>query len=156
MNVAKQLYQLQEVDLELESVEEALSQIASKLGEWNKEFLSPLGIEIGMRVVRQALLFQKLYKEIRPKRTDQLFSSDTLNNILLMKILPHFMFDGDISGIKDNKEIKKHDLVKQFAGEINDIINLTKENSVSINASTELQRMIQSAKHNDNVYNFWT
>ena len=33
MNVAKQLYQLQEVDLELESVEQALSQIASQLGE---------------------------------------------------------------------------------------------------------------------------
>ena len=130
--------------------------IARKFAKWNKEFLSPLGIEIGMRVVRQSMLFQRLYKEIRPERTDQLFSSDTLNNILLMKILPHFMFDGDISGIKDNKEIKKHDLVKQFAGEINDIINLTKENSVSINASTELQRMIQSAKHNDNVYNFWT
>lgn len=130
--------------------------IASKFLEWNKEFLSPLGIEIGMRVVRQSLLFQKLYKEIRPERTDQLFSSDTLNNILLMKILPHFMFDGDMSGVKDNTEIKKHDLVKQFAGEINDTINLTKESSTSINASTELQRMIQSAEHNDNVYNFWT
>ena len=33
MNVAKQLYQLQEVDLELESVEQALSQTASQLGE---------------------------------------------------------------------------------------------------------------------------
>ena len=33
MNVAKQLYQLQEVDLELESVEQALSRIVSQLGE---------------------------------------------------------------------------------------------------------------------------
>jgi hypothetical protein len=33
MNVAKQLYQLQEVDLELESNEQALNQIASQLGE---------------------------------------------------------------------------------------------------------------------------
>ena len=33
MNVAKQLYQLQEVDLELESNEQAISQIASQLGE---------------------------------------------------------------------------------------------------------------------------
>ena len=33
MSVAKQLYQLQEVDLELESVEQALSQTASQLGE---------------------------------------------------------------------------------------------------------------------------
>ena len=33
MNVAKQLYQLQEVDLELESNEQALSQIVSQLGE---------------------------------------------------------------------------------------------------------------------------
>lgn len=33
MNVAKQLYQLQEVDLELESIKQALSQITSQLGE---------------------------------------------------------------------------------------------------------------------------
>jgi len=33
MSIAKQLYQLQEVDLELETVEQALSQIASQLGE---------------------------------------------------------------------------------------------------------------------------
>jgi len=33
MDVAKQLYQLQEVDLELESVEQALSRTASQLGE---------------------------------------------------------------------------------------------------------------------------
>ena len=33
MGVAKQLYQLQEVDLELEANEQALSQIASQLGE---------------------------------------------------------------------------------------------------------------------------
>jgi len=33
MSVAKQLYQLQEVDLELESSEQAVSQIASQLGE---------------------------------------------------------------------------------------------------------------------------
>ncbi len=33
MNVAKQLYQLQEVDLKLESIEQTLSRIASQLGE---------------------------------------------------------------------------------------------------------------------------
>ena len=33
MNVVKQLYQLQEVDLELESNEQALNQSASQLGE---------------------------------------------------------------------------------------------------------------------------
>ena len=33
MSVSKQLYQLQEIDLELEANEQALSQIASQLGE---------------------------------------------------------------------------------------------------------------------------
>jgi len=33
MSVVKQLYQLQEIDLEIESVEQAMSQIASQLGE---------------------------------------------------------------------------------------------------------------------------
>ena len=33
MSVAKQLYQLQEVDLELDSDEKAMRQIASQLGE---------------------------------------------------------------------------------------------------------------------------
>jgi CII-binding regulator of phage lambda lysogenization HflD len=130
--------------------------IASKISEWNKEFLSPLGIEIGMRVMRQALLFQELYGRIRSDRTEQLIDSDTLNIIILLKILPHFIFDGDMNGSKDNNEIKKHDLVQQLAGEINATINPTTENNNSTNASTELQRMIQRAEHNDNVYNFWT
>jgi|SaaInlLV_10m_DNA_2_1039722.scaffolds.fasta_scaffold09103_2 hypothetical protein len=130
--------------------------IASKISEWNKDFLSPLGIEIGMRVMRQSLLFLKLYDEIRPECTEKLLYSDTLNIILLSKILPHFMFDGDMNVSKDNNEIKKHDLVKQFAGEINATINPTIEDNDSTNASVELQRMIRSAEHNDNVYNFWT
>ena len=33
MSVAKQLYQLQEVDLEIESTEQALKQVTGKLGE---------------------------------------------------------------------------------------------------------------------------
>jgi len=66
------------------------------------------------------------------------------------------MFDGDMNVSKDNNEIKKHDLVKQFAGEINATINPTIEDNDSTNASVELQRMIRSAEHNDNVYNFWT
>ena len=109
-----------------------------------------------MRVMRQALLFQKLYKDLQSERSDQLFDSDTLNIILLMKVFPHFMFDGDMSGIRDNSEVKKHDLVQKFAATINQIIGLTKENSDSINAATEIQRMIQGAEHNDKVYNYWT
>lgn len=130
--------------------------IASKIGEWNKEFLSPMGIEVGMRVMRQVLLFQKLYKDLQAERPEQLFESDTLNIILLMKIFPHFMFDGDLSGVKDNNEVKKHDLVKQFGAEINEILSPTIERHESNNASREIQRMIQSAEHNDKVYNYWT
>jgi len=132
------------------------STIASKFGEWNRDFLSPLGIEVGMRVMRQALLFQELYRDLQSERSDQLFDSDTLNIILLMKVLPHFMFDGDLRGIKENSEVKKHDLVKQFAAEINVTIRPTIEESSARNASTELQRMIQGAEHNDKVYNYWT
>jgi len=130
--------------------------IANRIGEWNKEFLFPMGIEVGMRVMRQALLFQKLYKDLQAERSDQLFDSDTLNIILLMKIFPHFMFDGDLNGLKDNSEIRKHELVKQFAAEINETISPTIERQDSNNASTEIQRMIQSAEHNDKVYNYWT
>jgi len=36
MSVVKQLYQLQEVELEIESNEQALAQIASQLGESQK------------------------------------------------------------------------------------------------------------------------
>ena len=66
------------------------------------------------------------------------------------------MFDGDLSGVKDNNEVKKHDLVKQFGAEINEILSPTIERHESNNASREIQRMIQSAEHNDKVYNYWT
>ncbi len=130
--------------------------ITNKIEEWNKEFLTPMGIEVGMRVMRQTLLFQRLYEDLQSGRTDQLLNSDILNIILLMKIFPHFMFDGDLSGIKNNSEVKKHELVKQFAAEINKTISQTIERYESSNASTEIQRMIQSAEHHDKVYNYWT
>jgi len=116
--------------------------LVRRIGKWNKDFLSPLGIEVGMRVMRQALLFQELYKDLQSQRSDKLFDSDTLNIILLMKIFPHFMFDGDLSVFRDATKIKKHGLVKDFSDTINEIIGLTIENYNSINASTEIQRMI--------------
>jgi hypothetical protein len=129
--------------------------IVKKFKEWNNNFLAPLGIDFGMRVIRQSLLFQKFYKELYTELPEGQLNSDVINTILLLKILPHFMFDGDMNGSKE--EIKKHDIVKQFKEAVEDTIapTLTISNGSSINAADELQRMIQGAEHNDKVYNFW-
>ena len=130
--------------------------IVKQITKWNRDFLSPLGIPVGMRVMRQALLFQNLYRNLQSDRSDQSFDTETLNIILLTKIFPHFMFDGDQYGIKDNNEVIKHDIVKEFATEIMITFGNVLDNLDSNNAYTEIQRMIKSADHSDKAYNYWT
>jgi len=72
MNIAKQLYQLQEVDLELESVEQAMSQIASQLGE--SEVVVRTQTELGLE--RQRL------EELRRQQRSAEWEIDDLVNKL--------------------------------------------------------------------------
>lgn len=72
MSVAKQLYQLQEIDLELESVEQALTKVASQLGE----------SQAVLRVQAELRLEQERLEELRRQQHSTEWEIDDLVNKL--------------------------------------------------------------------------
>ena len=65
--------------------------VTKTISDWATNYLAPVGIELGVRVLRQALLYRDQLKDIsQEEKIDDL----TLNNIVRQKLLPRFSFDG--------------------------------------------------------------
>lgn len=104
-----------------------------------KNYLNPIGIEFGLRTIRQA----QNYAQILQK-----FDYDKgfiLNNIVIHKVLPKLMFDGE----KQVKELRKLDVLKNMRDYL--------ANQIGYNAECifELDQMIDYATKNDSVVNYW-
>jgi hypothetical protein len=112
-----------------------------------KKYLDPLGIEFGLRTVRQARHYSIALRKLGA--SDDLI----LNNIILHKILPKLMFDGqkDIGGDVTRKdkllEFKDH-LEKELSG-LKGLDNYT-------SCTDELDHLIRNARSNDWVVNYWS
>ncbi|PSF05994.1 restriction endonuclease [Marinobacter fuscus] len=111
-----------------------------------REFLEPLGIEFGLRTVRQARQYSAAL---------QPFDADDdliLNNIVLHKILPKLMFDGEkqVDGDLARKDIlvAMRDYLDQ------QLTALDKDGTDS--CIEEFDRVIRNAKANDWVVNYWS
>ena len=89
MGVAKQLYQLQEVDLEIESKERTLSQIASQLGE----------SQAVVRVQNQLQLEQQRLEELRHKQHSVEWEIDDL--VTKVAAAEETLFSGRIKNPKE-------------------------------------------------------
>ena len=63
----------------------------------NKEFFNPLGVEFGMRTIRQGLHYLALFTELNEDR------EQAINNFIIHKILPKFTFDGFKQSGSDTK-----------------------------------------------------
>jgi len=111
-----------------------------------EKFLNKLGVEIGFRTVRQALNYRK--------ELSQFESNDNiiLNNFVLHKILPKLMFDGEqISG-----EAQKKNVLEAFRNHMAGILSEL-EGSPGIDYSIDdLDRVIENAKTNNWVVNYWS
>lgn len=126
--------------------------VATLTGYW-REFLAPLGIEFGMRPLRQALLYRD--------RLGEVFEGDglhllALNNLLRQKVLPRFSFDGK-QRAPGRGELTRDAIVRAFRDRlVEDMPALDgREVSSVIRASDELNAMIERAAGNDGVYNYW-
>ncbi len=112
-----------------------------------KNYLDPLGIEFGLRTVRQARHYSNALRKLGA--SDDLI----MNNIVLHKILPKLMFDGqkDIGDDKTRKDkllgLKDH-LESELSG-LGDLDNCT-------SCTDELDQLIRNAKSNDWVVNYWS
>jgi energy-coupling factor transporter ATP-binding protein EcfA2 len=112
-----------------------------------EEYLEPLGIEFGLRSVRQAREFAKHAEKFEASY------EQILNSLVLHKILPKMMFDGE----KElDEDYAKKDLLSEFrdylGSELDSLRNL-KGIDYSV---AELDRVIANAKANDWVVNYWS
>lgn len=123
--------------------EDSFCQLFSDL---NKRFFDPLGVEFGMRTIRQGLYYLKLFAELN---NDQ---SLAINNFIAHKVLPKFTFDG-------NKQIgnsSKLELIdKVLAHELEEVIAEHESIADEFSSVASLQAIVKNAKSNDGVVNYW-
>lgn len=110
-----------------------------------KKYFSPLGVEVGLRTIRQGLNYQKIFTEQGSNK------ELVMNNFTIHKILPKMTFDGK----KKVGEITKNDLLLQFQEKLKEYIDQDLAKSQSIDAIDELKKIIKISKSNDGIVNYW-
>ena len=113
----------------------------------NKEFFHKLGIEFGMRTIRQGLNYLNLLKDVNDD--DEI----AVNNFLLHKVLPKFTFDG-------NKQVgaqTKLELVERvFVERLKQLLPNHETYSDIFSSVHTLENVVSDAKANDGIVNFWS
>lgn len=111
-----------------------------------KEYLIPLGVEFGLRSIRQASNYMHCYQE-----HFDITQKEILNHVVRQKILPKLMFDGTkkILGDKDRKDVLL-DMKSYLTSELSDL-----DISVDDNVIEDLNRTLNNAEINDWVVNYW-
>ena len=113
--------------------------------EFTKEYFSPLGIEVGLRTIRQGLNYKEIFE-------GQGSDKDlVLNNFILHKILPKMTFDGN----KQVNEDKKSDLLQRFTINLKEHIDRALVKEKSIDVIHELEQVIKVSESNDGIVNYW-
>ena len=112
--------------------------------ELNRDYLSPMGVEFGMRTIRQGLNYISLFQQLNG-------SGDVaINNFILHKVLPKFTFDG-------NKDVgngsTKADLLRAMLARIEEIIEHEDSEFSALFAYSEI---ITKAETNDLIVNYWS
>lgn len=115
--------------------------------ELNKEFFHKLGVEFGMRTIRQGLNYLNLFKDVNTD--DEL----AINNFLLHKVLPKLTFDGN----KHVGEQAKLELIERvFVERIKQLLPNYEQYSDIFSAINALENVVKDAKANDGIVNFWS
>ena len=112
-----------------------------------EEYLEPLGIEFGLRSVRQAREFAK-----HAEKFDASYEQ-ILNSLVLHKILPKMMFDGEKELSED---YAKKELLSEFRDYLGSELDSLKNKKGIDYSVAELDRVIANAKANDWVVNYWS
>ncbi len=114
--------------------------------ELNRDFFHPLGIEFGMRTIRQGLNFLEAMNELGVDY------NLTVNNFILHKVLPKMHFDGSK---EVSSGVNKIDLLNMLKLKINQELDF--ENIPSnFSSLVALDSIIDSAKTNDDIVNYWS
>ncbi|MFZ7165810.1 McrB family protein, partial [Avibacterium avium] len=115
--------------------------------ELNKEFFHKLGIEFGMRTIRQGLNYVSLFKDVNADY------NLAINNFLLHKVWPKFTFDGN----KSSGTQTKLELIESvFIERIKQYLPSYEDYDEVFSAVYSLENLVRNAKANDGIVNFWS
>jgi energy-coupling factor transporter ATP-binding protein EcfA2 len=114
--------------------------------ELSKTLFSPLTVEVGLRTIRQGLNYKNKFEVFNPEY------SIFINNFFIHKILPKLTFDGN----KLVGSIEKKDLLLRLQEKFStEIIQNKIEKNEGRDAIEEFEELIQKAKANDWIVNYW-
>ncbi len=117
------------------------------LVEITKEYLVKLGIEFGLRTIRQA----KNYTDLMQKNFSATENQHIINYIVRQKVLPKLTFDGEskVDGVA------KKDILIRFRNYLSEQLDQV-EFQPGESCVNELTNTINSAENNNWVINYWT
>jgi len=114
--------------------------------EYTKNYFSPLGVEVGLRTIRQGLNYKEAFSNLTKD------PGLAINNFMIHKILPKLTFDG-------NKKVdgnEKYKILSSFAERLKDDIDLKVDESECVLVRDEIQGIISKAEENDWIVNYWS
>ncbi|MFC4657020.1 McrB family protein [Rheinheimera marina] len=112
---------------------------------FNREHFHPLGIEFGMRTIRQGLNYSRLFSDVNKSK------ELALNNFLIHKVLPKFTFDGSKPIGNTNKITHiERVLLPEIENNLSGLVV-----SGEFSAIEALKELTEAAKANDDVVNYW-
>ena len=114
--------------------------------DMTRNYFSQIGIEVGLRTIRQGLNYQKIF-------IDQGSNKElVINNFILHKILPKMTFDGSKS-IREN--VTKKNVLLDFKVKLEAIINREDIRDKGIYVIDEISKIVENAGSNDEIVNYW-
>ncbi|MEB8014691.1 McrB family protein [Citrobacter braakii] len=112
----------------------------------NREVFDPLGVEFGMRTIRQGLNYISLFSDVNDNKPL------AINNFIVHKVLPKFTFDGD----KQVGDYNKVELVSRvFLPRLESLLDNQTEIAAEFSCTKSVERLVKTAEANDGVVNYW-
>ncbi|CAH6884886.1 Restriction endonuclease [Vibrio chagasii] len=112
----------------------------------NRDVFDPLGVEFGMRTIRQGLNYVSLFGDVNDNKPL------AINNFIVHKVLPKFTFDGD----KQVGDYSKAELVSRvFLPRLESLLDNQAEIAAEFSCTKSVERLAKTAESNDGVVNYW-
>ena len=113
----------------------------------NKEYFHPMGVEFGMRAIRQGLNYITIFSEFNDN--EEL----AVNNFVLHKVLPKLTFDGNK---ETTNNITKLDLLYGLAVNLENELDPGFDLEDDFSAKIAVSSIANKAKANDGIVNYWS
>lgn len=119
---------------------------AALLTEWARMHLDPLGVEFGLRAIRQSLGY------LQAARQAGIGDIEALDNVVQHKILPKFMFD---AGRTAHNGRSKREILIELRDALDTALQGLQPTAGKETSVAALDRLISSVDGNNGIANFW-